>query len=87
MYLFQARYGQYQRACLIHSAIHPHFRSASASFVRAAHDRGLAVNVWTVDEPGDIELMARRRVNAIITNVPDLARTVLESIREPGAPG
>jgi glycerophosphoryl diester phosphodiesterase len=34
---------------------------------------GLLVNVWTVDEPGEIKTLAAAGVDAIITDVPDVA--------------
>ena len=40
-------------------------------------DRGLAVNVLTVDVPADIERMAACGVDGVVTNVPDVALEVL----------
>jgi len=41
--------------------------------VRSAHRRGLAVNVWTLDKPEHIRAGLDLGVDAIITNVPDVA--------------
>jgi Glycerophosphoryl diester phosphodiesterase len=54
------------------SALHPYFRSVDAEIVDAAHGAGLAVNVWTADDPADMKAMAALGVDAIITNRPDL---------------
>jgi glycerophosphoryl diester phosphodiesterase len=36
--------------------------------------RGLGVNVWTVDQPADVERLARAGVTAVIGNRPGVAR-------------
>jgi len=54
--------------------------AASPDEVAAAHKAGVRVNVWTVDEPAEIAKLAAAGVDAIITNVPDVA---LEALREP----
>jgi glycerophosphoryl diester phosphodiesterase len=46
-------------------------------FVDRAHALGIAVNVWTVDEPEQMRALADMSVDAIITNVPSLCREVL----------
>jgi glycerophosphoryl diester phosphodiesterase len=45
--------------------------------VREAAAHGIRLDVWTVDEPDDIAALASAGVDAIITNVPDLALDVL----------
>ncbi len=50
---------------------------AGAAGVDAAHACGLRVDVWTVDEPGDVRALARAGVDAIVTNVPDIALEAL----------
>jgi glycerophosphoryl diester phosphodiesterase len=40
------------------------------SFVERAHAAGNAVYCWTVDRPGDVELVHRLGIDAIITNRP-----------------
>jgi glycerophosphoryl diester phosphodiesterase len=60
-----------------HVAIHPHHRAVTKAVVRAAHARGLAVNTWTVDDPARMRELAVMGVDAVITNVPDVAVGVL----------
>jgi glycerophosphoryl diester phosphodiesterase len=60
-----------------HSAIHPFDATVDAGLVATCHDLGLAVNVWTVDDPGRIAELAALGVDGIVTNVPDVARDVL----------
>jgi glycerophosphoryl diester phosphodiesterase len=56
-----------------HGAFHPFDLVVNAELVEAAHDSGVAVNVWTVDDPDRIRWLAELGVDAIITNVPDIA--------------
>ena len=60
-----------------HDAIHPHDFTVDAALVESAHGAGLAVNVWTVDDPVRIRGLADLGVEGIVTNVPDVAREVL----------
>ena len=57
--------------------------------MRIAHDAGLAVNTWTCDEPERIRWLADLGVDAVITNVPDvaLAPSAAEPRRRIGAAG
>ena len=58
-------------------AIHPHDLLVDAAFVRRAHDAGLGVNVWTVDDPDRVRELALIGVDAIITNRPAATRAAL----------
>jgi len=64
-----------------HAALHPFDATVDAALVGLCHDRGLAVNVWTVDDPGRIAELAALGVDGIVTNVPDVARAVLEDTK------
>jgi glycerophosphoryl diester phosphodiesterase len=50
---------------------------AAPDVVDAAQRSGVRVSVWTVDEPGEIAALAAAGVDAIITNVPDVAIAAL----------
>lgn len=64
--------------------VHPADSLVDAAYVEAAHADGLAVRVWTVDEPGRVAELAGLGVEAIITN--DVA-TALRAVGRPvGAP-
>jgi len=56
-------------------AIHPHYFVIAAlpETVEKCHEQGIAVNVWTVDEPDAIKLMLKCAVDGIITNKPETA--------------
>lgn len=60
-----------------HCAVNPWNGRVTPSMVEAAHELGLAVNVWTVDDPVRFVELATMGVDAIITNVPDRCRAVL----------
>lgn len=53
----------------------------NAEMVNAAHERGLRVNVWTVDDPGQMRDLIKAGVDGIITNVPAVAREVADTFR------
>jgi glycerophosphoryl diester phosphodiesterase len=60
------------------AAINPWDPLVDAAVVDAAHDAGLAVNVWTVDDPDRMGQLLELGVDGIITNVPDVARQVVD---------
>ena len=62
-----------------HRARHPFDATVDRALVDLAHDHGLAVNVWTVDDLRRVAALAAMGVDGICTNVPDVARRVLES--------
>jgi glycerophosphoryl diester phosphodiesterase len=64
-----------------HRAIHPFFGvladRGATTVVEEAHALEIAVNTWTVNEPDEIVRLAAVGVDAIITDVPAVARAVL----------
>lgn len=60
-----------------HSAVVPWWALVDEPFVHRTHGRGVAVNVWTVDDPGAMGRLVVMGVDAVITNVPDVGRTVV----------
>jgi glycerophosphoryl diester phosphodiesterase len=50
---------------------------AHPDWVKAAHDLGMSVNAWTVNEEDDINKMIELGVDAITTNEPLLVRSLL----------
>ena len=57
-----------------HVAVHPNHAFVNEDLVRRAHDAGLAVNAWTCDEPERIRWLEAVGVDAVITNVPRIAK-------------
>jgi glycerophosphoryl diester phosphodiesterase len=60
-----------------HVAVNPWNGRVTAEVVDSAHALGLAVNVWTVDDPDRMRELLGFGVDAIITNQPDRCRSVL----------
>jgi glycerophosphoryl diester phosphodiesterase len=56
--------------------IGPWHEHVDAGMVAAARERGLAVRPWTADAPEDIERLVALGVEAVITNVPDVALAI-----------
>ncbi len=66
-----------------HSALHPDRWSLAGggtgpeALVERAHERGVRVNVWTVNDDADVVRMAAAGVDAVVTDVPDAALRAL----------
>ncbi len=60
--------------------IAPHHRLLTTELVQQAHQRGLTVSTWTVDEPERMLALREMGIDSLITNVPTRAMHVLGSI-------
>ena len=60
-----------------HAAVNPWHGTVDQAFVERAHSLGVAVNVWTVDDPDRMRVLQGCGVDAIITNVPRLCREAI----------
>jgi glycerophosphoryl diester phosphodiesterase len=60
-----------------HGALHPWYGWVTEAVIAAAHDVGVVVNAWTVDDPDVMARLAGWGVDGIVTNVPDVALEVL----------
>ena len=63
-------------------AIHPHYYAIAAlpEIVERCHENAVSVNVWTVDDPGAVNLMIKCGVDMIITNKPDIAAACRDAL-------
>ena len=57
----------------------PHARDLTPALVAEAHALGLAVVPWTVNDPRDMEAVIALGVDGLITDRPDLLRSVLQA--------
>ncbi len=57
---------------------HRGIRIVTPRFVAAAHERGVRVDVWTIDDPGDMRRLLDLGVDVIMTNRPELLEQVLQ---------
>lgn len=63
-------------------AVNPGDEFVSPEYVTDAHQRGMSVYVWTVNDPEEIERMHAIGVDGIFTNYPDIARQTIDSLAE-----
>ncbi len=49
-------------------AVHPFVSSVTPELVAAAHERGLAVNVWTVNSPDDMRALVEMGADGLVTD-------------------
>ena len=57
----------------------PEFKDVTSELVKEAHDLGLIVCTWTVNEIEDFKNMIAAGVDGIITDYPDRAQNVLNA--------
>lgn len=60
-------------------ALHPYHGLVDEALITAAHAKGVAVNVWTVNDGGDAQRLAALGVDVIMTDAPDLLMTALRN--------
>lgn len=59
--------------------ISPHHRLVDADLVQSAHDHGLAVLPWTVNDDADLTGVLDLGVDGIVTDFPDRARALVDA--------
>jgi len=71
---FRRHYQKFVAQFATHS-VHPPVELANAEFVRDAHERGLKVYVYTVNQSEDIARLTAMGVDGIFTDFPELVST------------
>lgn len=61
-------------------ALHPFMWLVNKRMVKKAHESGIIVNAWTVNKPSDIRRMVSCGVDGVITDVPNIAKRIVENI-------
>jgi glycerophosphoryl diester phosphodiesterase len=69
--------GPIAAACVQVPVWYGRVRVVDASFVAAAHRRGLPVHVWTIDDPAEMERLLDLGVDGIMTDRPAVLKDVL----------
>jgi glycerophosphoryl diester phosphodiesterase len=59
-------------------ALHPHFTMVNDAYLSWARRKGYRVNVWTPDQPSDLQRLMDQKLDVIITNRPDTLATMLK---------
>lgn len=60
------------------SEVAPNHESVKSLLVRRAHEAGLKVTVWTVDDPAEIKRLQEAGVDGIITNRPEIVKNLIQ---------
>ncbi|MCS7286080.1 MAG: glycerophosphodiester phosphodiesterase family protein [Anaerolineae bacterium] len=61
-------------------ALHPHFAYVDKALIEKAHEAGLAVSAWVVNDPETARLLALWGVDCIGSDYPDRVKKALESL-------
>jgi glycerophosphoryl diester phosphodiesterase len=59
-----------------------YYKHVTAAGIQTAHQLDIKVFVWTSDDPSDMKRLIQIGVDGIITNRPDLLRSVLEALSQ-----
>jgi glycerophosphoryl diester phosphodiesterase len=65
--------------------INPSYTTVDAAYVRAVHDAGMEVHVYTVNKAEDMRAQIAKGVDGIISNYPDVLRGVIAEQARPAA--
>jgi len=77
-----------QRAAALNAeALHPEAALADAALIEAAHEAGLAVHIFTVDEPAQMQRLLRRGADGLFTNHPARMRALAPAAGDTMRPG
>jgi glycerophosphoryl diester phosphodiesterase len=68
--------GRFAAGCVQVPIYHGRVRILDERFIAAAHDRGLAVHVWTIDDHDTMHELLDLGVDGIMTDRPALLRQV-----------
>lgn len=62
-------------------ALHPAlYHMQDPELIRKCKENGLAVHIWTVNDQKDMEELCRAGADALITNYPDIAKSVVNAL-------
>lgn len=61
-------------------AIHPYYPGITGNMIQQSHEKGIKVNVYTVNQERDIAEMTKAGVDTIITDYPDRALRIVQNM-------
>ncbi|WP_257347964.1 glycerophosphodiester phosphodiesterase [Pseudalkalibacillus decolorationis] len=62
---------------------HPHWRTVNTNILKNFAKHGIKIRSYTINDPKKMQWFFDQHVEAIITDVPDIARSVLEGVHQP----
>lgn len=74
-FLGMPAYGEKMGVEALHPAL---FNLQYPDFMKECKEKGLRIHVWTVNQKEHMEMMVNMGIDAIITNYPDLARSIVD---------
>lgn len=63
-----------------HRSLHPWYPMVDPVAITEVHDAGMEVNVWTVNDPDHMMMLIEAGVDGLCTDVPDVARSLLDRL-------
>ena len=63
-------------------AYHPGVKDLTEETVKSCRDNGIQVNVWTVNDMGDLEKMEQWGCDGVITNYPSVCKSWADRRRQ-----
>lgn len=60
--------------------VHPCYNTVTGETAKEIKDNGIEINTWTVNTPDEVRRLYKLGVTAVISNYPDMAREVIETL-------
>ena len=74
-------FGEYTKARGV-ECVHPLFLSLNEGSVAEIKSNGIGINTWTVNKEADVERLYNLGVDAVISNYPDMVRSVIDRLEK-----
>ncbi|HEX3021087.1 MAG TPA: glycerophosphodiester phosphodiesterase [Lachnospiraceae bacterium] len=78
-YIDMPDYALKHGVCALHPAL---YNLQYPDLIRDCKDKGIAIRTWTVNGIEEMRMLCENRIDAIITNYPDIARKVVDEYEE-----
>ena len=64
------------------TAVHPHYNNVNEKIIDICNRNNIKIRTWTVNNEDDMERMVKFGIDTIITNYPDKALAIRDSIQK-----